>query len=44
MNVGSGKTIAVNEIADLMGGERVYIPKRPGKSCVAMEITKMVGK
>lgn len=42
MNVGSGKTIAVNEIADLMGGERVYIPKRPGEpDCTFADITKI---
>ena len=30
-NVGSGSTISVNRIAELMGGEKVNIPKRPGE-------------
>jgi UDP-glucose 4-epimerase len=30
-NVGSGKTVSVNRIADLLGGEKVFIPKRPGE-------------
>lgn len=30
-NVGSGGTYPVNLLADLIGGERVYIPKRPGE-------------
>ncbi len=30
-NVGSGKTVSINRIADLLGGEKVFIPKRPGE-------------
>lgn len=30
-NVGSGSTHSVNELADLIGGPRVQIPKRPGE-------------
>ena len=30
-NVGSGKTVSVNRIADLLGGEKTFIPKRPGE-------------
>lgn len=30
-NVGSGATVSVNRIADLLGGEKVHIPKRPGE-------------
>lgn len=30
-NVGSGGTYSVNSIIELLGGERVYIPKRPGE-------------
>jgi len=30
-NVGSGKEITVNRIAKLIGGKRIYIPKRPGE-------------
>jgi UDP-glucose 4-epimerase len=30
-NVGSGGTYSVNQLADLIGGPRTYIPKRPGE-------------
>lgn len=30
-NVGSGSTYSVNLLCDLLGGEKVYIPKRPGE-------------
>ena len=30
-NVGSGKTISINRVVELLGGEKVYIPRRPGE-------------
>lgn len=30
-NVGSGGTYAVSQLADLIGGNRIHIPKRPGE-------------
>jgi UDP-glucose 4-epimerase len=30
-NVGSGATVSVNRLAQLLGGEKVHIPKRPGE-------------
>jgi UDP-glucose 4-epimerase len=30
-NVGSDNTYSINYLVDLLGGERVYIPKRPGE-------------
>jgi len=30
-NVGSGKTVSVNRLVELLGGERIHIPKRPGE-------------
>lgn len=30
-NVGSGATVSVNRIVELLGGEKVHIPKRPGE-------------
>jgi UDP-glucose 4-epimerase len=30
-NVGTGVEVSVNKIAEILGGERVYIPKRPGE-------------
>lgn len=41
-NVGSGNTYSVNHLADLLGGERVYIPKRPGEpDCTLADIAKI---
>lgn len=30
-NVGSGQSISVNRIVELLGGEKIHIPKRPGE-------------
>ena len=30
-NIGSGKEVKVNKIAQLIGGKKIYIPKRPGE-------------
>ena len=30
-NIGSEKDVSVNKIAELLGGKKVYIPKRPGE-------------
>jgi UDP-glucose 4-epimerase len=30
-NVGSGTTVSVNRVVELLGGDKVYIPKRPGE-------------
>jgi len=30
-NVGSGRTVSVNRIVELLGGEKIHIPKRPGE-------------
>ena len=41
-NVGSGKTVSVNRIAELLGGKIVFIPKRPGEpDCTFADITKI---
>lgn len=41
-NVGSGKTISINRIVELLGGDRVSIPKRPGEpDCTFADITKI---
>ncbi|MEQ8247537.1 MAG: SDR family oxidoreductase [Alphaproteobacteria bacterium] len=31
MNVGSGVTVSVNRVVDFLGGQRAFIPKRPGE-------------
>lgn len=42
MNVGSGNTYSVNRLVELLGGEKVYIPKRPGEpDCTFADITKI---
>ena len=30
-NVGSGQTVSVNRLVELLGGEKIHIPKRPGE-------------
>lgn len=41
-NVGSGQTYSVNRLCDLLGGEKVYIPKRPGEpDCTFADTTKI---
>lgn len=41
LNIGSGKTVSVNTIAKLIGGETVHIPKRPGEpDCTFADIRK----
>lgn len=44
-NVGSGRTVSVNHIAELLGGEKVFIPKRPGEpDCTYADITKITSE
>jgi UDP-glucose 4-epimerase len=41
-NVGSGQTVSVNRIVELLGGKKVFIPKRPGEpDCTFADITKI---
>ena len=41
-NVGSDNTYSVNYLAELLGGEKTYIPKRPGEpDCTYADITKI---
>ncbi len=41
-NVGSGKPQSVNTLVSLLGGEKVYIPKRPGEpDCTWADTTKI---
>ena len=42
MNVGSGNTYSVNLLAELLKGEKAYIPKRPGEpDCTFADISKI---
>lgn len=41
-NVGSGGTYSINHLVDLIGGDRVHIPKRPGEpDCTFADIGKI---
>ncbi len=42
MNVGSGDTYSVNRLVKLLGGEVIYIPKRPGEpDCTFADVKKI---
>ena len=42
LNVGSGKTVSINRIVDLLGGSKIYIKKRPGEpNCTFADIKKI---
>jgi len=44
-NVGSGRTVSVQEITKLLGGDKVYIKKRPGEpNCTFADITQIKKK
>jgi UDP-glucose 4-epimerase len=41
-NVGSKNTYSVNYLAELLGGDKIYIPKRPGEpDCTFADISKI---
>jgi len=41
INIGSGETHSVNEIVELLGGDKIHIPKRPGEPDIThADITK----
>lgn len=42
MNVGSGNTYSVNRLVELLGGDIIYIPKRPGEpDCTFADVSKI---
>ena len=42
MNVGSSQTYSINRLVELLGGEVVHIPKRPGEpDCTFADVTKI---
>ena len=42
LNVGSGGTYSINRLVELLGGDVVHIPKRPGEpDCTFADITKI---
>lgn len=41
-NIGSGNTVSINKLVDLLGGEKINIPKRPGEpDCTFADISKI---
>ena len=41
-NVGSGRTVSINCIVNLLGGDKEYIPKRPGEpDCTFADISRI---
>jgi UDP-glucose 4-epimerase len=41
-NVGSGTTVSVNRLVELLGGDKVHIPKRPGEpECTFADISRI---
>ena len=43
-NVGSGKTVSINKICNLLKGKKIYIPKRPGEPDITFADTKKIKK
>lgn len=44
-NVGAGSPQTINHLCDLLGGERIHVPKRPGEpECTFADISKITSK
>ena len=42
LNVGSGQTVSVNRLCELLGGDKTYIPKRPGEpDCTFADVRRI---
>jgi len=42
LNVGSGRPVSVNRLVELLGGEHIHIPKRPGEpDCTHADVGKI---
>jgi UDP-glucose 4-epimerase len=42
VNIGSGRTYSINHLVELLGGEVVYVPKRPGEpDCTHADTTRV---
>ncbi len=42
LNVGSGNPVSVNRLVELLGGEHIHIPKRPGEpDCTHADVAKI---
>jgi UDP-glucose 4-epimerase len=44
-NVGTGHPVDINSLASILGGERVYVPKRPGEpDCTHADVSRISSK
>ncbi len=44
-NVGSGNTYSINRLVELLGGDAIHIPKRPGEpDCTFADISRITGE
>ena len=43
-NLGTGKNFSINELADLFGGEKKYLPARPGEARNTLADTSKINK
>lgn len=43
-NIGSGKTVSVNYLTKLIGGKKIFIPKRPGEPNITFADIKKIKK
>ena len=43
-NIGSGTTVSINRIAKLLGGKKIFIPKRPGEPDITFADIKKIKK
>lgn len=42
LNVGSGQTVSINRLCELLGGEKTHIPKRPGEpDCTFADVRRI---
>lgn len=44
LNVGTGQSHSVNELAELLGGDTINIPKRPGEPDVTLADTRLISR
>lgn len=43
-NIGSGQTVSINRLVELLGGEKTHIPKRPGEPDCTFADIKLIGE
>ncbi len=43
-NIGSGQTVSINRLVEILGGEKTHIPKRPGEPDCTFADIKLINK